>query len=64
MSVEGKRSREGVVRISTLDVENPAGGTVLKLKGGLDFGDERRSLSLRGTLYDASLTCGITFSTV
>ena len=48
--LQARRSREGVVRISSLQLTNPAGGTVLKLRGGLELGDERRSLSLRGTL--------------
>lgn len=49
-SLTAKRSREGVLRLSALKLHNPAGGTLLNLRGGLDFGDERRSLSLRGTL--------------
>lgn len=48
--LQARRSREGVVRISSLQLINPASGTVLKLRGGLELGDERRSLSLRGTL--------------
>lgn len=48
--LQARRSREGVVRISSLQLLNPASGTTLKLRGGLELGDERRSLSLRGTL--------------
>lgn len=48
--LQARRSREGVVRISALQLTNRAGGTSLKLRGGLELGDERRSLSLRGTL--------------
>lgn len=50
VTLQGKRSRDGVVRISALRLHNVAGGTTVNLRGGLDLGDTRRSLSLRGTL--------------
>ena len=50
LTLQGRRSRDGVVRISTLRLQNPAAGTTLNLRGGFDLGDTRRSLALRGTL--------------
>ncbi|HUS64659.1 MAG TPA: hypothetical protein VMZ28_08970 [Kofleriaceae bacterium] len=47
-TLKAKRNTEGLVRIVEMRLDNPAGGTALKLTGGLDLGDERRSLSLRG----------------
>ncbi len=45
-----RRSPEGVLRISNLRLENPAGGTILSLQGGLDRGNVKRRLSLQGQL--------------
>jgi hypothetical protein len=50
LTLSAHRTADGVVRISSLQVENPAGGTSLALQGGLDLGFERRRLSLRGQL--------------
>lgn len=45
-----RRRRDGLISVSQLRLQNPAGGTSLKLQGDLDFSEERRGVSLRGTL--------------
>jgi translocation and assembly module TamB len=48
--LEATRDKDGVFRVSTLRIENRGAGTTLSLKGGLDLGTARRSLSIRGEL--------------
>lgn len=50
LSIEAKRNKDGVIRIPRMSIHNAAGGTTLKLRGGIDLGEDRRSLSLRGSL--------------
>ncbi|HEY2749374.1 MAG TPA: hypothetical protein VGL86_32370, partial [Polyangia bacterium] len=48
--VRGNRDRDGIVHIAEVTLGNRVGGTTMTLRGGLDAGRERRSLSLRGQL--------------
>ena len=48
--IRANRDRDGVVHIAEISLGNRVGGTTMSLRGGLDAGRERRSLSLRGTL--------------
>jgi hypothetical protein len=51
LALSARRNAEGMVRVSDLRLENPAGGTSLALQGGLSIGlERRRRLSLRGEL--------------
>ncbi len=50
LDLKARRDADGVVHISQLALANALGGTTLALRGGLDAGAERRSLSLRGEL--------------
>lgn len=50
LSIEATRNKDGVIRIPRMSIHNAAGGTMLKLRGGIDLGEDRRSLSLRGSL--------------
>ncbi len=46
--VRANRDSDGVVHIAEVTLGNRVGGTTMTLRGGLDAGRERRSLSLRG----------------
>jgi len=48
LSLKAKRDRAGTVRVEELRIENQAAGTRVALSGGLDLGEDRRSLSLKG----------------
>lgn len=48
--LQARRRRDGLINISQLRLSNQAGGTSLKLQGDLDFSEERRGVSLHGTL--------------
>ena len=50
VALEARATPEGVIRVPELRIENRAAGTAITLRGGLDFGEQRRSLSLRGSL--------------
>ncbi|HEX9105098.1 MAG TPA: hypothetical protein VF997_22960, partial [Polyangia bacterium] len=50
LDLEAQRDADGVVHIGKLALVNRAGGTTLTVRGGLDAGAERRSLSLQGEL--------------
>jgi translocation and assembly module TamB len=47
---QGRRDHDGVVHLDKVRVENRAGGTTVDLAGGIDVGQERRSLSLHGSV--------------
>ena len=49
-TLDARRDREGVIRIPELRIDDAAAGTSVGLRGGLDLGEDRRSLSLRGSL--------------
>jgi translocation and assembly module TamB len=50
--VDGKATRDadGVIRFPELTIDNRGGGTTLAVRGGLDAGAERRTLSLSGAM--------------
>ncbi len=49
--LEARRDTEGVISITKLRLDNAAGGTTFKLdRGGFDLADDRRSMSVKGTL--------------
>ena len=48
--LQATRNRDGELRIAKLRLDNPRAGSVLDLSGRMEFGEERRSISLRGTL--------------
>jgi hypothetical protein len=50
LELRARRGSDAVIRVDTLRIDNRAAGSALLLSGGLDLGDERRSLSLRGTI--------------
>lgn len=45
-----KRTKDGVIHVSSFEANNPAGGTVLSLKGAIDPTELQRRLALAGTL--------------
>jgi translocation and assembly module TamB len=50
VGVRAHRDTDGVVRLSELRLDNVGAGTHLALTGGVDLGEDRRSVSLKGTL--------------
>ena len=58
LDLKARRDGDGVVHIPQLALTNRVGGTTLSLRGGLDAGAERRSLSLKGELTQDLSRCG------
>jgi hypothetical protein len=50
MTVKARRDRDGIVHLDELRLDNRGAGTALSLEGGIDVGEDRRSLSLSGEL--------------
>jgi hypothetical protein len=49
-AIEAERSRDGVVHVAELKLDNARGGSSLALSGNLDLGDGRRTLALTTSL--------------
>ncbi len=48
--VHVRREPNGLIRVDDIQIDNRAAGTTLRVRGGVDLGDDLRRLSLRATI--------------
>ncbi len=60
LALEASRDQDGIIRVPKLDFTNSASGTALSLSGGIDLGEGRHRMSMRGKVQqDLSRLTGL-----